>query len=172
MNENSKFVLYCLLSACCGPCDSAHHEAARGQLHPRQRALQASLVVLRQTPAARHPGEGPLDDPPAVENLETFCVSTVILRSRRRPWRRSVSRGRPLFAGGGRHGSTKIHSSSVKSLSNRARGRVYSVLVVSFQGMSVSFVGFIIDKRYHILARPLNILAKLLNFRSSSQEVM
>ena len=74
MNENSKFVLYCLLSACCSPCDSAHHEAARGQLHPRQRALQAPLVVFRQTSAARHPGEGPLDDPPAVENGEPFVA--------------------------------------------------------------------------------------------------
>ena len=74
MNENSKFVLYCLLSACCGPCDSAHHEAARGQLRPRQRVLQAPLAVLRQTPAARHPDEGPLDDPAAVENGEPFDI--------------------------------------------------------------------------------------------------
>ena len=34
---------------------------------------------------------------------------------------------------GGRYGA--IHPSSVKSLSNRARGRVYWVLVVSFQSM-------------------------------------
>ena len=45
-----------------------HYEAARGQLRPRQRALQAPLAVLRQTPAARHPSEGPLHDPAAVEN--------------------------------------------------------------------------------------------------------
>lgn len=45
-------------SKCCGPSDSAHHEAARGQLRSRQRALQAPLTVLRQAPAARRPGGG------------------------------------------------------------------------------------------------------------------
>ena len=44
--------------------------------------------------------------------------------------------GPPLFAGGGRNGSIKDHSSSVKSLPNQPRGRVYRVLMVSFQGMS------------------------------------
>ena len=72
MNGNSKFVLYCLLSELYSPSNPAHHEAARGQLRPRQGALQAPLAVLRQTSAARHPSEDPLHDPAAVENRDIF----------------------------------------------------------------------------------------------------
>ena len=57
----------------------AHHEAARGQLRPRQRALQVPFIVLHQTSAARHPGEYPLDDPAAVQNRELFDVDDKVM---------------------------------------------------------------------------------------------
>ena len=95
------------MSACCGPCDSAHHEPARDQLRPRQGALQAPFAVLRQTPAARHPGEGPLHDPAAMQNRETFDVlgffddlkngSDAELRERGRQLLSSASAVRPDF---------------------------------------------------------------------------
>ena len=50
------------------PTDPAHHEAACRQLRPRRRSLQARFIVLRQMPAARHPGEGSLHDTAALQN--------------------------------------------------------------------------------------------------------
>ena len=80
---------------------------ARGQLRPRQRTLQAPLAVLRQTPAARHPGEGPLHDPAAMENHETLDIlgffddlkigSDAELRERGRQLPSSASAVRPDF---------------------------------------------------------------------------
>ena len=52
----------------------AHNEEARGQLHPRRRVLQSPSIVLRQTPAARHPDEGPINDPATMENREPFEI--------------------------------------------------------------------------------------------------
>ena len=75
---------------------AARRITACGQQRPRQRALQASLIILRRMSAARHPNEGPLHDPAAVRNREPFCVSTAIPCSRRRPWRwRSRSKACP-----------------------------------------------------------------------------
>ena len=72
-----------LLSAFYSPFDPAPHEATCGQMRPRQRARQAPLIVLRQAPAARHPGESLLHDPAAIENGEPFL--TRIRQGLRRP---------------------------------------------------------------------------------------
>ena len=115
----------------------------------RGRGLGASRHVAPEGAKRVH---YPVADPVAAPRME-------MVLNRRRRWKTTVKRaplasvvehaldrvgplpkvglaGLPLFPRGGRRGPTRTHSSSLKSLPNRARGRANRVLAVSFQSMS------------------------------------